>query len=375
MLRDAIFRKACRVARQVIIALTGSGMLMAAEPGIEEIFELPLAPACMTVSPKGTYLIGVSSDEKPQNRAVEVTRAGDSKPFPSTGIAQGAKEEPVFLDAVKGMVTDSYGIVWMLDSGRRSELPIKLLSWDYAHRKLHRVLYLVPPAVLPSSAPVDLAVDPEFPYIYLADPAAGVDAALIVVDLATGVSRRVLQGHPSVQPEASLVLNIDGAKIESKRLDGTSADPIGGVTPLALDRKGEWLYFGPLRSTRLYRIKTEHLRNAALSSEKLAGLVELYADKPLCAGITLDTKGNIYVSDLAAKAIGMISAGSRLYKLLATDPRLLWPDGLCFGPDGRLCFFTNTRRAQTTSARRSPITPIANHLFRLQTPGSGRAGD
>jgi sugar lactone lactonase YvrE len=196
-----------------------------------------------------------------------------------------------------------------------------------------------------------------------------------VVDLTTGISRRVLQGHPSVQPDATLGLTIDGVKIESKRLDGTSADPIGGVTPLALDRKGEWLYFGPLRSTHLYRVKTEHLRNAALSSEKLAGFVEQYSTKPICAGITLDSKGGIYVSDLESKAIGMIATGSKQYKILASDPRLLWPDALCFGPDGRLCFITNTRRAQTTSARRAPVTPTANHLFKLQTPGTGRIGD
>lgn len=364
-----------RVAGLCFFVFLSFGTLFSAEPVIEEVFELPLAPACMTVSPRGTYLFGVSPDEKPQNRAVEVSKVGESKPFPTLSISQAVKEEPVVLDAVRGMVTDSYGIVWMLDNGRRSEIPVKLVSWDYGHKKLHRVVYIVAPAVLPSSAPVDIAMDPEFPFVYLADPAGGDDAALIVVDLTTGISRRVLQGHPSVQPDASLTLSIDGVRIESKRLDGSAADPIGGVTPLALDKKGEWLYFGPLRSTYLYRVKTEYLRNASLSAEKLAGLVEQYAAKPICAGITLDSKGNVYVSDLATKAIGMIASGSKQYKVLATDPRLLWPDALCFGPDGRLCFITNTRRAQTTSARRAPVTPAANHLFKLQTPGTGRIGD
>ena len=329
----------------------------------------------MTVSPKGTYVIGLSAEEKPQNRAIEITKTGESKPFPTPGIAQAAKEEPIILDAIRGMVTDSYGIVWMLDGGRRSELPVKLVAWDYGHKKLHRVIFVVPPAVIPSTAPSDMALDPEYPFVYLADPAAGEDAALVIVDLTTGLSRRVLQGHPSVQPDAALSLSIDGARIESKRLDGSAADPIGGVTPLALDKKGEWLYFGPLRSTHLYRVKTEHLRNPGLSAEKLAGLVEQYSNKPICAGITIDTKGNIYVSDLPAKAIGMIAAGTKEYSILATDSRLLWPDGLCFGPDGRLCFFTNTHKAQTTTAHRAPATPMANHLFKLLTPGTGRIGD
>jgi sugar lactone lactonase YvrE len=269
------------------------------------------------------------------------------------------------------------GIVWMLDNGRRSELPPKVVAWDSGHARLHRVFNLAPPTVLPGSLLDDLAVDPERPFVYLNDPAAGQDAALIVLDAGTGLARRVLQGHPSVVPVAGLDLTIDGQKLESKRLDGSPADPVGGVNPLALDRKGEWLYFGPLRSHKLYRVRTEHLRDSAMPSDKLAGLVEEYATKPLCGGITLDSKGNVYVSDLTAKAIGMIAAGSREYRVLATDPRFLWPDGLCFGTDGRLYFYTVATKAAPRSPRALPAAADTqtNYLFRLQTPASGRVGD
>ena len=359
----------------LVCAAAIAGMLSGAEPGVEMVFELPMAPAGLTVSPRGTFLLSISHEDKPQSRVVEISKTGDSKPFPTDAISQAAKDEPLVLDAVRGMTVDSYGIVWMLDNGHRSELPVKLVAWDYRHNKLHRVIHIVSPAVVPSSVPVDMAVDTDFPFVFIADPANGTDAAMIVVDLTTGVSRRVLMGHPSVVPDAGLTLNIDGSKIESKRLDGSVADPIGGVTPIALDRKGEWLYFGPLRSRRLYRVRTEHLRNVALSADKLAGLVEQYSDKPICGGISLDNKGNVYVSDLAQKAIGIIPAADKQYKILASDPRFLWPDGLCFGPDGRLYFFTNSRRAQTTAAKRAHATPQANYLFKIQTPASGRVGD
>ena len=231
---------------------------------------------------------------------------------------------------------------------------------------------------MPTSLLDDLVVDRELPFLYLSDPANGADAALIVLDSTTGLARRVLQGHPSVVPVVGLDLSIDGHKLETKRLDGSVADPVGGVNPLALDRKGEWLYFGPLRSHKLYRVKTEYLRDASLSPDKLAGLVEEYAAKPLCDGITLDNKGNIYVSDLTSKAIGMIAAGSKEYRILATDPRFLWPDGLCFGADGRLYFFTNTGKTLPPVA--AGALPTAgeqptNYLFRLQTPAAGKVGD
>lgn len=343
----------------------------------EAIFQLPLTPAGMTISPKGTYIISVSSDEKPQNRVIEVSKSGESKPFPNITIGQGAPGEQPVLDSIKGMQADKQGNVWMLDNGRRSELPPKVVAWDYDHARIHRVFNLAPPAVLPGSLLDDLALDPEQPFIYLADPAKGIDAALIVLDTNTGVARRVLQGHPSVVPVTGLDLIIDGKKLQTLRLDGSVADPQGGVNPIALDRKGEWLYFGPMRSQHLYRVKTEHLRNVSLSAEKLAGLVEEYASKPICDGITLDSKGNVYVSDLAAKAIGMIVSDTRQYRILVTDPRLLWPDGLCFGVDGRLCFFTNAAKTKSMNGRRSAPAENqeTNYLFHIETQASGRVGD
>lgn len=345
-----------------------------AEPQVEAVFQLPLAPAGMTVAPGGNFIISVSYEEKPENRVIEVTAKGESKPFPTASISQAAENEPLTFDSIQGMQADKSDLIWMLDSGHRSEVPPKIIAWDAAHKRLFRILNLTTPAVLPGSNLDDLAVDPEHPFIYVSDQASGADAALVVVDRGTGLARRVLQGHPSVVPVTGLDLMIDGQKIQSRRLDGTVADPQGGVKPLALDRHGDWLYYGPMRSRKLYRIKTEHLRNPALSADKLAGLVEEYSAKPLCAGITLDSKNNIYVSDLAAKAIGIIAASTKQYRILASDPRFLWPDGLCFGVDGRLYFFSNARNARPSGAKTSSEPP-SNLLFRLQTPASGRVGD
>ena len=358
------------------LALWTNAVAVDAKP--EVIFQLPLAPSGLTVMPDRSFLMSVSFDEKPQNRIIAVGKAGDSKPFPTTSLSQAVAGEALQLDAVMGLQCMENGVVWMLDNGRRSELPPKVIAWDTGHAQLQRVFHLAPPAVLPGSYVDDLAIDPERPFAYLNDSATGQEAALIVLDTNTGLARRVLQGHPSVVPVAGLDLSIDGQKLESRRLDGSVADPLGGVNPLALDRKGEWLYFGPLRSHKLYRVRTEHLRDASISSDRLAGLVEEYAAKPLCAGITLDSKGNIYVSDLTAKAIGMIATGSKEYRILATDPRFLWPDGLCFGADGKLYFYTNAAKAMPRTVRSAPAIPPemqTNYLFRLQTPASGRVGD
>jgi sugar lactone lactonase YvrE len=306
---------------------------------------------------------------------VAISKKGVSKPFPTTPISQAAQGEPLTLDAVQGMQLDGEGMVWMLDNGRLSEAPPKIVAWDVPHNKLHRILNLSAPAVLPGSNLGDLAVEPDHPFVYITDPAGGANAALIVLDSSTGLARRVLQGHSSMVPVPGLDLVIDGQKIQTKRLDGSVADPTGGVRSLALDRHGEWLYYGPMRSLKLYRIKTEHLRNPTLTPEKLAGFVEEFSAKPLSSGISLDSKGNIYVADLPGKAIGMITANNRQYRVLISDPRLIWPDGLCFGSDGKLYFFTNILRAKPRGEQPFSADSPTNYLFRLQTPGSGRLGD
>lgn len=348
------------------------------DPPLEVVFQLPLAPSGLTVAPDGAFVLGISFEEKPLNRVVAVNKKGESRPFPSEGVSQAEGGDPLQLDAVEGLHTDKDGLVWMVDNGRRSELPPKLVAWDFDQGRLERVFNLAAPAVLPDSLLHDLAVDPGASFACLSDAANGVDAALIVVDTRTGLARRVLQGHPSVVPEEGTQLEIDGQRHQMVRLDGSVANSQGGVAAIALDRKGEWLYFGPMRSRRLYRVRAEHLRNASLSSAQLAGLVEEYATKPVCNGISLDNKGNIYVSDVSAKGIGMIAAGTKQYRLLATDSRVQWPDGLCFGTDGKLYFFTNSRKGrlrETSSLVSSTETPPTNYLFRLQTPASGRVGD
>src|SRR3954470_16165065 len=136
----------------------------AADPKPEVIFQLPLAPSGVTVTPDGGFIIAVSFEEKPQNRVIAVGRNGESKPFPTVPLSQAAPGESILLDAITGLQCMDNGIVWMLDNGRRSELPPKIIAWDSAHARLQRVYNLAPPAVLPSSQLDDLAVDPERPF-------------------------------------------------------------------------------------------------------------------------------------------------------------------------------------------------------------------
>jgi sugar lactone lactonase YvrE len=292
------------------------------------------------------------------------------KPFPSDALASAESGE-FRLYSVLGIQSDSRGVVWMLDNGlRRNAIP-KVVAWDSRAGGVRRVIPL-PEPIAPADAFVnDLAVDERRGMLYIADPAGGSNAALIVVDYRSGYARRLLQGHVSVVPE-DIDLTIDGQPVESLQPDGGRARPRVGVNPIALDARNEWLYYGPMHGTTLYRIRVDDLTDDTLSSEALASKVESYSHKPICDGIAIDAQDNVYVTDLANNAIGVID-GSRDYRIYVQDPRLSWPDALSFGPDGRLYTVSNQlhRSARLNAGQQTARAPFWILAMRPLSAGVG----
>ena len=154
-----------------------------------------------------------------------------------------------------------------------------------------------------------------------------------MVDVVRGAARRVLQGHKSVIPE-DIDLVIDGNPVRILADDGTEIRPRVGINPIAIDKDGEWLYYGPMHGRSMYRIRTADLRTVACPDD-LAVRAERWSDKPICDGISIDNTGNVYLGDLANNAIGVIGS-DRKYSVLISDPRLSWVDAFSFGDNGFL---------------------------------------
>lgn len=295
---------------------------------LEVFAELQQAPGNLTVTPDGQVVMSLHQFYNPEYPVAEYQNGSVSPLLP-----QGA--ENLVTSSVLGILSDSNGIVWILDNAMGSNRPPQLVGWDTESDELYTTISLAD-ATPPGSFINDLRIDETTQTAFITDPAGGDNAALIVVDLETGEARRVLEGHYSVTPEP-IDLFVEGNPLLSRTDERTYQRPNVGVDAIALDPNNEWLYYGSIHGTSLYRIRTADLTDASLSATQLAERVEKYADKPMCDGILMDGAGNIYLGELSANAIGVITP-DREYRRLIEDPRLSWVDDFEFSADGQTIY-------------------------------------
>lgn len=323
----------------VLTPLLAPLLATAGDPPLEVAAKLDQAVGNVTFTPGGRMIFSHHPFFEPKVRVAELLKDGTVKAFPNDKWNDPKSPDNQRLDNVLGLRGDKNGVVWLLDAaGRTSKLP-KIVAWDTKGDKLARLIYLPPPVVTEHSFLNDLAVDLQHQFIYIADEGIGnggdgSQAALVVVDLGTGQARRLLVGHKSTLPE-DLPLTVGGKKLQVKGKDGQPRDLRIGADGIVTDHAEEWLYFGPLSGTSLYRVRTAALRDESLSKEQLEAAVERYSDKPINGGLSIDGKGNVYLTAVGENAVGVITP-DRKYRVLASGRDLLWPDGVSHGPDGFL---------------------------------------
>ena len=282
----------------------------ASKKTLEIVAELAQGPGNIAVVGSRIF-ISQHQFYNPKHTVVEVV-GSDTKPF-----AEGA------VDSVLGIRSDGK-LLWLLDNGMRNKTQRKLVAWDPAADKVERTIDLT--SVTPEDSFLnDLAVDRKNDVVYIADPAGGKNAALIVVDLKTNTARRVLQGHEAVVP-TDVDLIIDGTPLQIKQPDGKLIRPRVGVNPIALSENGEWLFFGPMHAKQLYKVDTNDLRDPDTVPRVYA-----FADRPITDGIIL-RGSTIYLGDLGSNAIGMIDPDDK-YREVVRDPLLAWVDAFAPAPN------------------------------------------
>lgn len=101
-----------------------------------------------------------------------------------------------------------------------------------------------------------------------------------------------------------------------------------------------------MTSRSLYRVRAVDLKKR----------VERYADKPFSDGITIDDAGNVYISEIANSAIGVITTDREYRQLFQDDERLDWAEGFANAGDE---IYVTTNKLHRSPAFNNEI-PVPN---------------
>lgn len=289
---------------------------------IDHVVDLEYPPGNIAVSKDGRVFATLHPDGDPPTHLVEV-KDGKLEPYWPAGAPE--PETPLSVRI------DRQDRLWVLDHAGYARGQPRITAIDLGTNAVVR-RYDFPSDVAPFLSMLnDFQVDPSGEVVYIAEASPiRQTPALIVYDVARGKSRRLLESHRALLPDDYIL-----------QAPGRDMIVLGfyrlriGVDSIALDRRGEWLYFGPVNGDRLYRLSTRDLRDETLAPAALADAVEDWAPKTLSDGLSSDDDGNVYITDPEHSAILTLGPDRRL-RTLVKDPRLRWPDGLGFGPDGWL---------------------------------------
>lgn len=305
---------------------------------LEVVAELPLRPWNHAVTRDGRIFATVVRSTREQPALIEITGRNQYKPFPNAAWNATFGSSPNVLNCPHGVRLDEQNRLWVIDRGAwailpdngRSPLPDqqpKLLAFDINTGNLVYRLDLSE-AVAPKSKTLvqDLAIDDRNGFVYIADPGIAVPPAIIVVDLQRKTARR-FEAHPSLKSEdVDLVVE---EKVIGRTVNGKFTPNRIGINPISLSADRETLFYGAMTGTSLWSVPTQLLREGA-NDQTIAAAIEQVGSKPVSDGMSTDTEGNHFITNVGDNAIDVLTSDGKLSRLVQDD-RLIWADSVGFG--------------------------------------------
>jgi sugar lactone lactonase YvrE len=243
-------------------------------------------------------------------------------PYPNPQMNQWQPKDPGQDKwvCVQSSYIDASGTLWILDPSAPMLKTIqgggaKLVRMNKVSNTVDRTYSFM--SILPDTAYVnDVRVDVLKQFAYLTESKGG---GIVVVDLVSGQMRRVLSTHYSTKSDPTYRYIIDGRELMKEgRPAKFNSDGIG-LTPDAV-----WLYYKPLTDDKLYRIKTEYLRNFSLPEGDQGNRVEDLGHFASTDGMIFDKSGNLYFGDPQNYRLLKIEPSLKMTTLIE-DQRLIWP--------------------------------------------------
>lgn len=333
-----------------------------AESALEEVVSYRLPIGNVAVSRTGRVFFTVHPEARPKGNKLLEYIDGASVPFPD-----GAAQNRLF-DTILGLAIDRFDRLWTIDHGNHGLHTARLLAFDINSGELLLDQKFDRDIAPRGSFLQDVQVSADGRTVVIADASFWRKSpALIVYDVETATAKRILEAHPSVSAENYLIQNRN--RIMS--FMGGIVSLRGGVDGIAMGE--EWLYFGALSGSSLYRVRLADIRDPAIPNSQIAARVERVAQKPLSDGFSIDNEGRVYITDVEHNAIFRLDQDLQLRTLLRSH-RMRWPDALSFGPNGWL-YIADSALSDVVLQSKDHIKSKGPYkIFRVQLDVEGTPG-
>ncbi|MBC8083317.1 MAG: SMP-30/gluconolactonase/LRE family protein [Hymenobacter sp.] len=308
-------------------------------------------------------------DNSPVSPVAEIGTDGSLKPYPDAAWCtwnETVRNEPQkHWICPQSVYADKTGMLWVLDPaspGLKGTVPggPKLVRIDPKTNKVVQNISIPESVAARKSYLNDVRIDTENHFAYMTESGIG---ALVVVDLKSGKARKLLEKHPSMLADTTLNIKADGQELR----DPTGKQARFNADGIALSQDLQYLYWKPLTSYKLYRIKTAALRNPALTDAQLSQQIEDLGKVPACDGMEIDAKNNVYLTAFENHSIVRRTPAGQIEPVVQ-DPRLEWPDTFAFAADGML-YVTNSAIHKTATFNQGVgKQDQPYHIFRMKMP-------
>jgi Major royal jelly protein len=334
---------------------------------LETVVNLDHPPGNIAVSKTGRVFFTLHPNGHPPAKVLELVE-GKPVPYPNEAFQQPQRGTPHF-QSVLALRVDQQDRLWALDYADYGRGQPRLLAFDLNTNELVQQ-YDFPSKIAGFLSMLnDFQVDPQGEKIYIAESSPILQRpAIIVYDTVKKTSRRLLEGHPSLAA-GPYIIQAPGRDMIAYGIYRLRI----GIDSIALDKRGEWLYYGSVTGDRMYRIRAKDLNDEALSPAALGAKVEDFAAKTLSDGLTMDVLDNIYLGDMEHSAILTLAPNGKL-KTLVKDTRLRWPDGFSFGPDGWLYVTCSSLQNVLFVSQAEMRAHAPYQIFRFKPGPAGIAG-
>lgn len=326
----------------------------------------------------GRVFVSYPRWDGPYQWAVAEIVRGVLRPFPdgqwnrwppaTTEAGSDLDPDPAYrFVCVQSVHVDARDRLWILDpASPRFEGVVpgaaKLVEVDLATDRVVRVIRFDASIAPERSYLNDVRIDVQRNVAFITDSGLG---ALVVVDLDTNQSRRVLADHQSTKAEKGVIPVIGGRQLRVGQTPGGQVPQIH-ADGIAYNPVDDHVYYQALTGRTLYRIPAAVLADFEQSGRAIARAVERVGPSVMTDGMDADAAGNVYFTAMEEDAIIYRTPGGE-YRTLLEDERLAWPDSLAVTPDG--LYITTSRIHQTKNFSFDGLMPREPYgLWRAPLP-------